>query len=152
MGGVVIVMRRVETGERHVGEVPLELFQGEVFKGKAYLEKAAEVVLEGVEALGIGLEEAIHICRGFILTEAREALRSRGHRVIDTKIEGATQALAEGEFIKSLVRLGVGDEGAVAEMRSFDAFLNWVLEDLGARERFVKTGWSSWPRLKGGQE
>jgi len=37
IGGVVIVMRRVETGETHVGEIPLELFREPEFKYKEYL-------------------------------------------------------------------------------------------------------------------
>ena len=35
-------MRRVETGESHVGEVPLSLFQGKTFKEKGYLDKAED--------------------------------------------------------------------------------------------------------------
>ncbi len=59
-----------------------------------------------------------------------------------------TQELAEEEYIRSLVRLGVGDKDEVADMRSFNSFLIWVHEDLEGRERFVKTGWSAWPRLR----
>jgi hypothetical protein len=51
-------------------------------------------------------------------------------------------------FISSLVKIGVGDKERVAEIRSFDSFLDWVHADLQSRERFVKTGWSSWPRLR----
>jgi len=45
--------------------------------------------------------------------------------------------------------MGVGDEASIAGMRSFNAFLEWVLEDLDGRERYVKTGWPAWPRLRG---
>ncbi len=71
--------------------------------------------------------------------------------MVERRITGATQELAEEEFLKSLSRLGVGDPEEVAEMRSFDAFLDWVLEDLEERERFVKTGWKAWPRLRRGR-
>lgn len=144
------MMRRVETGERYSGEVPLELFQGAVFKEKQYLEKALEIALEGVERLEISTEEPLHVCSGYILSKIRYEMEKRGYMIVPAKIAGRTQALAEREFKRSLVRLGVGDEEAVAGMRSFDAFLNWVLDDLEKRERFVKTGWKSWPRLKKG--
>jgi hypothetical protein len=68
------------------------------------------------------------------------------------KIMGLTQELAEREYLKSIVRLGVGDMSTVASMRSFNSFLTWVHQDLEAGERYVKTGWSSWPRLREGRE
>lgn len=146
------MMRRVETGETHVGEVPLRQFQGEVFKDQLYLNRAAEVVLGGVDALKVSREEPIHICSGYILSKAREALRERGFKVVTARIRGETQALAEGEFIRSLSRMGVGDEATIAGMRSFNALLRWVLEDLEGRERYVKTGWRAWPRLRRGEQ
>jgi hypothetical protein len=141
-------MRRVETGESHVGEVPLELFQGEAFKEKQYLDKAAEIVFQGVDKLNVSKDEPIHICPGYILSTARDALKDKGFKITQKKIKGATQKLAEKAFISSLVRLGAGDEERVAAIRSFDSFLDWVHADLQNHERFVKTGWSSWPRLR----
>jgi len=148
VGGAVVVMRRVETGETFVGEVPLQLFLGEAFRGQLYLDRAAELVLGGVESLNISKEEPIHVCRGYVLSKARAALRERGFIVVSTRIRGETQALAEEEFIGSLVRMGVGDAPTIAGMRSFNGFLRWVLEDLEGRELYVKTGWPAWPRLR----
>jgi hypothetical protein len=148
VGGAVIVMRRVETGETYVGEVPLPLFQGDTFKRKLYLDEALGLVRKGVETLGVSKDEPIHICRGFILSKARESLREAGFIVVPFKIRGETQALAETEYIKSLVRLGVGDELKVGSMRSFNSFLRWVRGDLECRERYVKKGWSAWPRWR----
>lgn len=144
-------MRRVGTGESYVGEVPLEMFRGATFGEKRYLEIAEEIVMKGVEALRVSKSEPIRICTGYILSKAREALKEEGYNVVERRITGETQALAEDEFVKSLSRLGVGDLEEVAEMRSFDAFLEWVLEDLEERERFVKTGWKAWPRLRRGR-
>jgi hypothetical protein len=141
-------MRRVETGETYVGEVPLALFQDEAFKSKKYLDEAVEIVLKGLKNLGISQDEPIHICSGYILMTAREALKDRGFKVTHKRIAGTTQELAEEEYIRSLVKLGVGDKDEVADMRSFNSFLIWVHEDLEGRERFVKTGWSAWPRLR----
>jgi hypothetical protein len=152
LGGAVIVMRRVETGESYSGEIPLAMFRASVFITKEYLIQALRVVTEGVEKLRISHDEPIHICSGFILSRAREALIEEGYTVKNVKIVGPTQELAEREYLKSLVRLGVGDMSAVASMRSFNSFLAWVHQDLEARERFVKTGWSSWARLRKGGE
>jgi len=149
---VVIVMRRVETGEHHSGEVPLEMFQGATFKDKGYLDKALEVVLEGVGALEVTRWEPIRICTGYVLTKAKERLIVEGFRVRGVKITGATQELAERTFIESLTKLGVGDHYSISSMRSFDGFLRWVHGDLESRERYVKSGWSSWSkhRVQGG--
>ena len=131
-----------------MGEVPLEMFQGNRFKDKDYLDRALEIVQDGIEALNVGKDEPVHICRGYILSKAREVLEASGYNVAHTKIEGRTQELAESEFISSLVRLGVGDKEEIARMRSFNAFLDWVHEDLEERESFVKTGWKAWVRLR----
>lgn len=151
MGGAVVVMRRVETGESYSGEISLDLFQGGVFKTKEYLVQSLKVVAEGMERLRVSQDEPIHICTGYIFSKIREALIEEGYTVKDVKIVGPTQELAEREFLKSLVRLGIGEMTIVASMRSFNSFLAWVHEDLEERERFVKTGWDSWPRLREGR-
>jgi hypothetical protein len=141
-------MRRVETGESHVGEVPLRLFKDGAFEDKLYLDEAMEIVLKGIEALSVSKGEQIRVCPGYILSKAREELKGRGYKIVQRKIAGMTQKLAEREYVRSLVRLGVGDEWEVAGMRGFDSFLAWVHEDLEGRERFVKTGWPAWQRLR----
>ena len=146
VGGVVIVMRRVGTDETHVGEIPLEMFQEPEFKYQGYLRAANNIILEGIDALGITKDEPLHICTGYVFTSAKETLRDLGYEVVEAKIVGATQELAEKTFIESLVDLGVGSRREVADIRSFNGFLDWVHEDLETRERFVKTGWKSWSR------
>lgn len=141
-------MRRVGTDERHVGVVPLELFQKDEFKYKTYLRVATQIILEGLDELNVSKEEDIYICRGFILSQTRETLREMGYNVKRAKITGVTQDMAESAFIDHLSELGVGPPSEVREMRSFKKFLSWVLEDLEDRERFVKTGWKRWPELK----
>jgi hypothetical protein len=143
-------MRRVETGEHYTGEVPLELFRQGAFEEKRYLDKAVEIVQRGIEALKVTRAEPIRVCSGYILSKVREELEAGGFMVTQSKITGLTQELAEREYVRSLVRLGVGWEREVAGMRGFDSFLSWVHEDLERRERYVKTGWHSWPRLRRG--
>ena len=108
-----------------------------------------KIVLKGFETLDVGPEEPIHICTGYVLSRVREALRERGYLVVPSKIVGETQRAAEEAFIKSLRRIGVRGTPLDAGKRRFLSLLKWVHEDLEAREKFVKTGWSSWEkRLK----
>lgn len=152
VGGAVIVMRRVGTNERFVGEVPIEAFQGQAFKAKAYLPHVLRIVREGAEALKITKDEPVHVCTGYILSEVRKALANEGYRVVPSRITGMTQEFAEEEYIKHLSRLGVGTPDQARRLRGFDSFLAWVLRDVDKRERLVKTGWKAWPRLKAGEE
>ena len=146
IGGVVIVMRRVETGESHVGEIPLELFREPEFKYKEYLRYTTQILLEGIDELGVARGEPLHICTGYVFSSAKDTLKELGYRIKEVKIIGATQELAEKTFVESLVRLGVGGHSEIEGMRSFDGFLEWVHDDLEHRERFVKTGWKSWDK------
>ena len=152
VGGAVIVMRRLGTNEKYVGEVPLEAFQGQAFKAKAYLPHVLRVVREGAEALSIDKDEPVRVCTGYILSEVRKALTNEGYKVVPSRIVGATQELAEEEYVKHISRLGVGTPDQAKRIRGFDSSLAWVLRDVDKRERLVKTGWKAWPRLKSGED
>jgi len=144
-------MRRVESGEAYVGEIPLDVFRGDAFGEKLYLHEAIRIVGEGIEGLEVAKDEPMRVCTGYILSGVREALGREGYTVVPSKITGVTQELAEEEFVKSLVRLGVGGEAEVRRMRRFSSLLKWVRQDLEGRERFVKTGWKAWRRLRAGE-
>lgn len=146
IGGAVIVMRRVETNEKYMGEISPELFKDEEFKYKTYLRYTTQIILDGIDTLSVLKTEPIHICTGYIFEHAKDTLKELGYKVTEVKIEGKTQELAERTFIESLVRQGIGSFSEVASMRSFNGFLDWVKEDLEYRERFVKTGWKNWAR------
>lgn len=152
VGGAVIVMRRLRSNEKYVGEVPVEAFQGSAFREKEYLRHVLRIVREGVEALGIPKGEPVRVCTGYILSEVRKALANEGYSVVPSKIVGVTQEFAEEEYLKHLSRLGVGSPEEARRIRGFDASLAWVLRDVDKRERLVKTGWKSWPRLKAGED
>ena len=141
------MLRRVETGERYIGEIPLEQFQDDYQSGR-YLETSVEVALMGIRDLTVDLDEPIHICTGYILSEIRRVLTNQGYNIVPSKITGITQEFAENAYKESLVRLGVGDMTTVSKMRSFKGFMSWVKEDLERRERYVKTGWKSWPKWR----
>jgi hypothetical protein len=148
VGGVVIVMRRVETNENHVGVIPLELFQENHFKYKVYLRHTLQVILDGIDNLKISKDEPIHICTGYIFKNARESLKQLGYQTVEAKIIGATQTLAEIEFLNHLERLGLGKASELRNIRSFNGFLDWLREDPENRKQYFKTGWKSWPRLR----
>ena len=141
-------MRRVETGETYSDEIPLRYFKEDKFKDKLYLEVSTNIVQKGIEKLNISKEERLYVCSGYVLSEIREYLRSKGYDVTKKKITGITQDFAEKEFMKSLVNLGVGSMREVESMRSFYRYLEWVKKDFPARENYVKTGWSSWNKWK----
>jgi hypothetical protein len=141
-------MRRVGTREKYSGEVPLTYFRNSAFKEKKYLKGVMIAVMEGLEKLKVFKDEPLHICTGYILSEVRSALMNEGYIVIPSRITGITQEYAEDEFIKSLVKLGIGFESEIRKIRSFKGFLKWVHQDINSREKYVKTGWKAWPRLK----
>jgi hypothetical protein len=148
IGGVVIVLRRLETNEHYIGEIPPELFKSKEFKYKTYLRYATQIILNGFNELNVPTAEPIHICTGYIFEHAKDTLRELGYDILDVKIQGRTQGLAEKAFIESLIELGVGTYIEIASMRSFKGFLKWVKSDLSNRERFVKTGWKNWTKYR----
>ena len=146
IGGVIIVMRRIETDEYYTGEISPDLFKVDEFKYKTYLRYVTQIILEGLDELEVPKVEVIHICTGYVFKHAADTLRELGYNVREVKIEGKTQELAERTFIESLVEQGIGSYGEVAAMRSFNGFLEWVKEDLPNREQYVKTGWKNWTK------
>ncbi|MBS7611146.1 hypothetical protein KEJ27_02875 [Candidatus Bathyarchaeota archaeon] len=143
VGGCVIVVRRVETGEYYVGEIPVEFFQEPKFKIKQYLDKAVEIVENGLRNLKVPISEEVRMCTGFVLSKARKNLSQQGYKVASIKIVGETQKLAEQMFLKTLEKIGLklaeGDP-----RRRFQSFLKWVEDEPEFREKYVKTGWGSW--------
>jgi hypothetical protein len=148
IGGVVIVIRRVETNEKFADEIPLELFQGEEYKYQTYLRYATQIILEGLDELEVPKSEPIHICTGYIFKSAKEILEDLGYSVKEVKIIGETQEQAEEEFLKSLEKRGIGVTENLRNIRSFPKFLQWVNENLESREKYVKTGWEKWKELR----
>jgi hypothetical protein len=146
IGGVVVVLRRVETNEHYIGEIPPELFKAKEFKYKTYLRYATQTILDGFDELNVPKSEPIHLCTGYIFEQTKKTLRKLGYEIIDVKIEGKTQELAERAFIESLIELGIGTYSETASMRSFNGFLEWAKDDVSNREQFVKTGWKNWAK------
>lgn len=145
VGGCIIVVRRVETGEYYVGEIPVELFQEPKFKTKQYLDKALEIVEDGLRSLKAPTSEEIRMCTGFVFSKARRKLSQQGYKVTPVKITGETQKLAEQIFLKTLEKIGL-KLTEEEPRRRFQSLLKWVEDGPEIRERYVKTGWGSWSR------
>jgi hypothetical protein len=144
IGGVVIILNRIETEEYYTDEIPVELFKQDEFEYKTYLRYATHIILEGLDSLKVPKSEEIHICTGYIFEHAKDTLSELDYKIIEKKIIGKTQTIAEKAFIESLVKQEIGTFQEIAEMRSFNGFLAWVKHDLKSRERYVKTGWKNW--------
>jgi hypothetical protein len=109
-----------------------------------------EIALKGLDALNANSEESIHVCTGYVLSRVRQVLREKGYRVVPSRIVGETQRMVEEAFLKSLRRINVHGTPIDSGRRRFLSLLEWVQEDQQERERFVKTGWGFWKRLKKG--
>jgi len=94
VGGCVVVIRRVETDEYYAGEISVEFFKEPKFKTKQYLDKALEIVEDGLKKLNVHKDEEIRMCTGFLLSKARRSLSQQGYLITPAKIVGETQKLA----------------------------------------------------------
>jgi len=148
LSGVVIGVYRPETDRFDFEVVSVEHFQKSRFRQKTYLREAAHIALQLVERFGLGEDEKIEVCSGFILSEAvRLMKRNYGDsRVTVAKITGAAQHKTEAAYLNELRKLGyepISDRDA-RRGRSFFHMLRWVKRDR-SRLRYAKTGW---PRLR----
>lgn len=151
LGGVTIVVTRIETGHTFIGQIPVSFFQGPSFHEKQYLDKAVEVVLSGIRVLDVPQSELIRICTGYVLSKVRREVWRLCYNMEPAKITGHTHELAEEAFVRGLEQIDLSSVLMDAGKRGFSNQLKWVHEDLAVREKHVKTGWPSWAkRLSGG--
>jgi len=138
-------LRRIETGEKYIGEIPLRLFQEDEFKRRSYLDEAYRIVAAGLNVLRASKHELIRVCRGYVLSKVRARLREDGYRVESSKITGETQIIAEEAYLKTLERYGVDPSKLTLTSGSmrFHKLIEWVLEDPFTRVRYTKTGWKA---------
>ena len=148
LSGVVIGIYRPETDRFDFEVVNVEHFQKARFRQKTYLREAARIALRLVERFGLGEDEKIEVCSGFILSEAvRLMKRNYGDsRVTVVKITGAAQNRTEAAYLNELRSLGYEPilDRDERRGRSFFHMLRWVKKDR-SRLRYAKTGW---PRLR----
>lgn len=155
LGGTLIGAYRVETRQYVVGEIPVELFQGEAFGRKDYLDGGAEVAARLLEQLHVEPDEPIRICTGYVLEGVRGWLDDRRYRWQTAKITGPLQKLVETSLLERLHNLGLTEVDYVTLTTKqgllFWHCLRWLkggdintAEVLPERERLAKTGWANY--------
>jgi hypothetical protein len=154
LGGVIIGVYRVETGQYAWGEVPVESFQGAAFARKEYLGEAARLAARLFEELDVQAGEPVEICSGYVLGGVREWLSASGYRWQQIKVEGPLQTLAETTLLQRLRQIGL--DGLDYETLEKHGLLFWLClrwlkggdvdatRALPGRERHAKTGWASY--------
>lgn len=163
LGGVYITVMRMDTYEHTTNEIHLTFFRGRAFEKKEYLNQAKNHILVSLEDLNVDHHEfEIHLCQGFLFSEAEEILLQQGWDVKRRRISGAVQQIVEGAYRDYVISLGFTKflpveqrmyerkrSGGVIELISrgkfrFFQFIDWIQEDPEARIKFVKTGFRSW--------
>ncbi len=139
--GALIGALDTESGRYMERRIPIRYFQPPLFAQKKYLDKTVEIVGEICKVMKPDDMTIFKVCRGYILSTAVEFLRSKGLKAVEIKVTGELQEKVERGF-----RYWCEEIGIPGEKRNFRDLLEWVEEDPGFRERFVKTGWESWQK------
>ena len=153
VGGVGIIVVRKETFQIHYDIVPIEYFNVETFKKKIYLEKARNIVEEGMNKLNVHRDEEVEICSGCIHDKTAIWLKNEGYRFTVQKIDGIAQRKGEEMFVEYLHTLGVPDPPSIVEetvdeyKAQFFYLMDWVRQDPIGRAHLCKTGWKYFKKL-----
>jgi hypothetical protein len=147
LNGVVVGVYRLETGEFRYDMIDVKYFQQPLFRAKAYLGKASDVVMEIVARLKLQEDETIQICSSYLFERALKDLEERygKERVTVTKITDGAQHFVETAYLDEIRNLGYEPlaEREEKRARNFFHMLRWAKQDT-RRFRHAKTGW---PRL-----
>ena len=148
VGDAFIGFLRKETQELIFRTLSVELFKGEKWNNKKPLEKAVELVKDGLRELNFQKEnEIIKLCRGNIFDQVRAYFIEEGINYEDAIVEGKLQDAVEGKLIEHL-RNDLGVRSKQLTMKSgakrFFVLFNWVCYDFYKREKFVKSGFRKW--------
>jgi hypothetical protein len=123
--------------------IPVTAFQSPNFENKVYLDEAARIGREIVEAMRPDEETYFKVCSGYILSRIRSYLQNQGFHVEKAKIIGELQERVEKSYVEWCVETGVPRE-ILENRKRFYPILEWVAEKIELRENLVKTGWKSW--------
>jgi len=148
VGNAFIGLLRKETGKLIFRTLSLELFKGENWKNKRYLEKTVELVKDGLRELKFQKEsELVLLCRGNIFDHVRNYFIEEGINYEDAIVEGKLQDAVEGKLIDHLrYDLGVRSKRLTKKSgaKRFFVLFNWVCYDFYKREKYVKSGFKKW--------
>jgi hypothetical protein len=145
---VVIAAFRCETQEFRYDVIDVKYFRYPRFQSKEYLAEASRVVFQLLGKLGLGKDERIQICRGYIFDEAVNDLKAMyGDDQIDRiVVTGEPQRLTEIAYLDEIRNLGYEPvkERDEKKAKSFFHMMNWLKRN-PEKLIYAKTGW---PRLQ----
>lgn len=138
IGGVFIVGYDVSADNTAVREIPVEFFQGDLFRKKLYMYQTVKCVEHILKTLNAHPKDTmIHICRGTIFSKVPSYLNMNGYNFGYFKITGKTQELAENAFNNYLSKIGCP--------RGYYQMKKWLSEGEN-RINYAKTGWREFNR------
>ena len=149
VGDAFIGFHVIETGEIIFRGIPVGMYNKENHKNRESFKYILEMVKSGLKALNFNKErDTIQICRGNCFDLVREWFDEEGIKHEPAIVEGKLQDAVEGRFIEHLRKLGVKSPNLTTEagIKRFFILFNWVARDLDSREKYVKSGFPSWPK------
>lgn len=146
IGGTCIGAMRKETGEYFYDIIPLELYQGENFEKKLYLDKVIDIASSLLSKLNVEKDEKIEICRGYMFDKLRPWLSTNQYHFFNTIIEDPLQSIVENTFEEYTIGLGLPRKflSYTKYPFHFHRLLRWIYADYNHRVPLCKTGWKSW--------
>lgn len=148
VGGSIIGLIRVETGEYYHEVIPIKCFTSPHFENKKYDEYSTKIIKRGFKELSVSKNEPIEICQGYMFISARKFLNENGYNFKSTKIDEPLQSIIEESFTDYCVGLGVPLNYLEYTKYPFHfhRLLKWVFADFKPREKLCKTAWKSWKK------
>lgn len=164
IGGVFVTVMRMDTYEHVTDEIPLSFFKlGRGYDKKEYLRVCRKIIQDALWELGVSKDEfEIHMCQGFVFSDAEDYLVVEGWDVKRRRIAGSVQNIVENAYRQQVISLGFDrflpvEQGMYEKKRRdksvelisrgkfrFFQFIDWIQEDPEERIEHVKTGWRSW--------
>ena len=148
VGDAFIGLLRKETDELIFKTLSVDLFKGDNWKNKKPYSEAVNLVKDGLRELNFKKDtEIVHLCRGNIFDQVRSYFLEEGINYEDAIVEGKLQDAVEGKLIEHLRNdLNVRSRNLTKKSgaRRYFVLFSWVCYDFVNREKYVKTGFSSW--------
>lgn len=148
IGGTGIGILNTKNNKYYFDIIPLEYYQTDLFKEKAYQDFVIEIVKKGFIEVNANKDDLIEICQGYMFDKLRLWLIEEGFNWKNNKIEGLLQDKVEDSFNQYVISLGLPKD-FVKHARfafGFHRLLKWVFADLENRKKLCKTRWKSWEK------
>jgi len=151
VGNSFIGFRDTITGKIIYQSVPVDLYKEDEDQKKHILEPKKhilKVVIKALRILNHKEGDRILLCRGNCFDLVREYFDQNEIYYEAAVVEGVLQEAVEGRLIQHLRKLGVSSKKLTTEagFQRYFVLFNWVCQDFPNRERYVKTGFPSWPK------